>query len=934
MNENDDRRGNPDPARFSQVEQLFHAALDQPAGERETFLHAHTDDAELRAEVLRLLRRHRANDDTFRNAIEQAASTPESGHGKQIGPYRILSELGVGGMGTVLLAERLLGDTRQKVALKLIRGFPTAQARERLARERTLLAELNHPNIARLVDAGETADHVPYLAMEYVEGTPLPDYCAAQHPNLIARLRMFVQLCRAVQHAHQRLIVHRDIKPANIMVRQDGTPVLLDFGIGKLLESTSRDDTATRVFTPAYAAPEQVAGRVVTTATDIYGLGCVLHELLTSRSLHEVREGDRIPPPSTVTRHKTQSYALRGDLDTLVGKALHDEPERRYASAQALAEDVENYLAGRPLTAAPDSIGYRARKFVLRHRFGAVVVVVLVALVAAFVWRLNTERQRALVAEAHAEREAQSTRRSRDFLVSMFQAAAPGNALGHPLTARELIDKGSEQIAAQLKDEPDSAARVQLTIAEVYAALGDPKAAIASAEKAQALAAGDSPERALLRADVLLVLGSEYDNTERFDDARRADEQALALREQYAPDDRSKIAMTLTDLGNAASRRGDNEVARKYLERAGAEFAKLSNVDPVDEANVLRGLADVDLNEGKSAEGVAHAQQSLAKLANLPAESPERIEPWLSLGRALVAHGDAATAVDVLQKALPIARAALGEDSNKVSSIENDLAVALNAHGQYREAVPHLEKSIAIDSKLRPGEKVATAFSVINLGSIYENYGDYEKAETLMRQGIAAIEAESPDEPQLDFFRGNLARTLMLRGKLAEAREWIGRAIKGMAAREDGEKSFGYALETYRLARIELTAGNLDAAEQQLRKAMQIFEPQLPEKHSLRAQEHVITGLIVKARGDLATAQKEFEDAEAMQVQLNDADEVNLAVIRERLGGVLLARGDIAAAKKKLEEALPVLERELVGTSVELTEARGYKAELDRGAAH
>ena len=929
---NSGQSSDSDAAYFAAVENLFHAALDRPAPERAAFVHANTDDAELRAEVLRLLERHRSGDDTLRGAIERAASAPESTR-NQVGPYRVLSELGVGGMGTVLLAERMLGDTRQKVALKLIRGFPTAQARERLARERSLLAGLNHPNIARLVDAGETADQVPYLAMEYVEGTPLPAYCAAHHANLAVRLRLFVQLCRAVQHAHQRLIVHRDIKPSNILVREDGTPVLLDFGIGKLLESTARDDTATRVFTPAYAAPEQVAGRVVTTATDIYGLGCVLHELLTGRSLPEVRDGEHIPPPSSVTRDAAQARTLRGDLDTLVGKALHDEPERRYASAQALAEDVENYLAARPLTAAPDSIVYRARKFLMRHRFAAIVVLVVCALIVAFVWRLNTERQRALLAEAHAEREAQSTRRSRDFLVSMFQAAAPANTLGHALTARELIDKGSESLASQLKDEPDSAARVALTIAEVYAALGDPKAAIASAEKAQALATGDTPERALLRADILLVLGSEYDNTDRFDDARRADEQALALREQYAPEDRSKIAMTLSDLGGAAARRGDNDVARKYFERAMAEFAQLKNVDPVEQANALRGLSDVDLNEGKSADGIAHAQQSLALLEKLPAGSPERIEPWLSLARAQVAHGEAAAAVAVLEKALPIARASVGEQSTKVSSIENDLAVALNAHGQYREAVPHLEKAIAIDSKLRPGEKVATAFSVINLGSIYENFGDYARAERLMRQGIAAIEAETPDEPQLDFFRGNLARTLMLRGKLAESREMVNRALKDLAAR-DGEKSFGYALETYRLARIEFTSGNFDLAEQTLHKAMQLFEPLIPAQHSLHAQAHAITGMIANARGDHETAQREFEAAEAMQVQLNDADEVNLAVIRERLAGTLLARGDIAAAKTKLDQALPVLEQSLLETSVELIEARGYKAKLDRSAAH
>jgi serine/threonine-protein kinase len=330
-----------DAVRFQRVEELFRAALERPPVEREVFIAAREPDAALRAEVMRLLARH-AQDGTTLQRANAAATALLQPATQQIGPYRVLSELGVGGMGTVLLAERMLGDARQTVALKLIRGFPTAQARERMARERSLLAGLNHPNIARLLDAGETADHVPYLAMEYVQGAPLHVFCAERNLDLRGRLRLFAQLCHAVQHAHQRLIVHRDIKPGNILVREDGTPVLLDFGIGKLLDVTDADATATRVFTPAFAAPEQIAGRPITTATDIYGLGAVLHELLSGRMLSDIVQDGRIPPPSAVVRDPARARALRGDLDTLTAKAMHAQPERRYASAQALADDVEN----------------------------------------------------------------------------------------------------------------------------------------------------------------------------------------------------------------------------------------------------------------------------------------------------------------------------------------------------------------------------------------------------------------------------------------------------------------------------------------------------------------------------------------------------------------------------------------------------------------
>ena len=916
-------------ARFLRVEQLFHTALDLPADRRETFLQTDEPDEGVREAVRALLQRHYAGDNTLRGAVADAAT----GHAVQtIGPYRVIRELGVGGMGTVLLAERLLGDTRQRVALKLIRGFPTAHARERLARERTLLAELNHPNIARLVDAGESDDHVPYLAMEYVEGTPLLAFCAAHGFGIRERLELFAQLCRAVQHAHQRLIVHRDIKPSNVLVREGGTAVLLDFGIGKLLDDTARDDTATRVFTPAYAAPEQLAGKSVTTATDIYGLGGVLHELLTERSLHEVRVGDRVPLPSQVALDTSQARELRGDLDTLVGKAMHEEPERRYASAQAFADDIDNYLQGRPLAAAPDSLAYRTRKFIARHRFGAVATMVIATLIVAFVFGLNAQRQRALQAEARAEREARSAGRSRDFLISLFQQAAPANTLGRALTARELIDKGSERIEAELKDEPESAARLSATIAEIYAALGDPKAAIARGEKALALVSADSPERALLRADIQEVLGSTYDDTERFDDARRAAEETLALRQRYAPDDHLNIARAFADLGNAAVRRGDHDAARANFARAISEFATVTNVDPIETANVLRGLADIDTEDGKTADAIAHARQALDIIAALPPLSPERIEPWSVLARAQVADGDPAAATAVLTHALDVAHASLGENSMKVANVENDLAVALNAQGRYREAIPHLETSIATGEKLRPGERVAIAFDVINLGSIYENMGDYEKSEALMRRGVSAIESETPDEPQLDFFRANLSRTLMFRGKLDESRKLLEQSLKGIAAR-DGESNFGYGLQLYRLARLELAAGHLDAADQAARDAARTIDPLLPAQHPMRAQLLVLQGMIAGARNDMAAAQKNLESGEAMQLALHDPDPVSLAITRVRLGRILLARGDIAGAKIRLGESLPLLEGALLPSALELKEARDFKAELDRAAA-
>ena len=913
---------------LQRVEALFHAALERPGAERDAFL-ALEPDGELREQVRRLLARHTESDAVLDGALDAALSHSAPPR-EWVGPYRLLRELGAGGMGTVYLAERNFGDTVQRVALKLIRGFPGADARQRFARERSLLAGLDHPNIAALLDGGDTQDGQPYLVMEYVQGVPLLEYCRNAQLDVRACLRLFVQLCGAVQHAHQRLIVHRDIKPGNVLVREDGAPVLLDFGIGKLIDSTQAETTATRVFTPAYAAPEQIAGRTVTTASDIFSLGCVLFELLSGTTVASLAHSAHgLPAPSTQAGDRARARQLRGDLDTLVLKAVHPEPQRRYVSAQAFADDVENYLCGKPLKAVPDSAAYRLRKFCRRHRVAVAVATLAVLVAATFVWRLNIERQRAEAAEARAEREARSTRRSRDFLVSMFEQASPSSTLGHALSARELIDKGTEHMRRELKDEPQTAARLNLIVAQIYAALGDPKAALASGEQALALAAGDDAEHALLRAEILATLGAEYGNTERFEEARRAAEQALALRERYAPDDRARIAATLSDLGTAALRRDDGAAARAYYERAVAELATLARVDPVQQAQVLRGLAEADLSEGRIESGLARAAQAVRVLDALPAASPEHVEPLRTLARAQVAHGDVDAAIAALERALGIAQTALGADSYKVANVENDLAVALDERGRYRDAIGHLEKSIAIAEKLRPGDRVATGFDRINLGSIEENLGDYAAAEKLMREAIAVIEADTPDEPQLDSFRGNLSRTLMLRGDLAGARALLERALAGIAAR-DGEKSFAYALQTYRLARLDLAAGNPDAAEQSLSDALKTLDPLLPAQHPLRVQFRVLRALIARERGKLELARHELEAAEAAQTVLSNADPIALAAIRRYLAMVYLASGDLPATRRALDASLPVLERTLLPQAQELVDARASAAELAR----
>jgi eukaryotic-like serine/threonine-protein kinase len=918
-------------ARWQRLRDLFDAALAHEPEAHAGYLSSEESDAELRAEVMALLDADAGAPHGVAQTMRQAivGALPQVVTGVRLGAYRLLRELGSGGMGTVFLAERADDSFHQRVAIKLLRGIPTRDGAERMRRERQILADLNHANIARLMDGGDTDDGQPYLVMEYVEGESLLAWCASRKLGAAERLRLFVPLCHAIEHAHQRLIVHRDIKPDNVLMRTDGEPMLLDFGIAKLLddngETTSR---ATRVFTPAFAAPEQQEGRAATTVTDVYGLGCVLFDLLTDGAVGRTTGGAPLPAPSTCANDAVAAQTLRGDLDVLVLKAVHPDPARRYASARALAEDIENYLTGRPLRAAPDSLAYRLRKTIVRHRYAAAAAVFALCGATVFVSRLNAERQRALTAEVRAEREAVSAQRSRDYLVSLFEQASPEASLGHVLSPRELIDRGRERLAHELKDEPGAAARVLLTISKVYAALGDPLAAATNAEEALKLAAGDTAEAALFRAEVFDEIGAAYDNLDRLDDARAAVEQSLVLRERYAPNDYRQLAHSLNGAGQAAVRRGDRVAAKTHLERALATLARAASPDPAEMSDILRALAFDALAEGRSAAALGYAERGLAALTTMPAEHPARLELWRAQARAYHAQGKVVEAAAILTQALAALRAVVGEQSTPVAHLENDLATVLNDQGRYREAIAHLESAVRILSALRPGEAIAVAIPKRNLSGLYTSLGDYATAERLAHEALEATEAATPDDhDRIDLARANLARVLGQRGDFETALSLM-RDVLASARKHHGSDSVDYALAGYRMARIEQRANAVDDAALHLREATAMLETKLPPAHPVRPQLMRLRGLIARDRGDLAGARRDLEAAATAQNALTGGDRNVWAEIESDLADVLTRQHERAAARRHLETALPVFEQSLLPDAPQLQDVRQRLLEL------
>ncbi|MEZ0335911.1 MAG: protein kinase, partial [Gemmatimonadales bacterium] len=574
--------------RWDEADRLFDQALELPPAERERWLDRTCDDPALRRQVLDLLRADAAAErflelDGWRLAAPLLEPAAESGHGLTIGPYRVLRELGRGGMGVVCLGERADGQFEQRVALKLIkRGMDSDEIHRRFLAERQILARLGHPHIARLLDGGVSAEGQPWFAIEYVEGKAITEHCSEHDLGVEERLQLFLKACEAVRYAHQHLVVHRDLKPSNILVTPDGQVKLLDFGIAKLLSQepgaeTGLTETGVRVMTPEYAAPEQVRGEPVTTATDVYALGTVLYELLTGQRAHrwESRtpgEMERIvcqivpEAPSSVV-DGGRGKRLRGDLDTITLRALSKEPDRRYPTVEQLAADVRRHLAGQPVAARPDTWRYRATKFVARHRLGvAAAVAIVLSLLAGLggtIWQARVAAERARVASAEAAKQ----RAVRDFLVQLFEASDPSQALGKELTASELLIRGRRNLDTALAGQPEVRAELLTVLGQVHRSLGQLSQADTLLGQAVALTRSlpgdvdrDLSARLTEWSDILVDLG-KYD---------RADTLAREARDllQGRGGDDPALAQALRAVGNVVAAKGNPQQAESLAREA------------------------------------------------------------------------------------------------------------------------------------------------------------------------------------------------------------------------------------------------------------------------------------------------------------------------------------------------------------------------------
>ncbi|MEM7587824.1 MAG: serine/threonine-protein kinase [Acidobacteriota bacterium] len=770
------------------ADRIFAAALDlNPSEQRAWVAQECGDDTELRALVERLLANVAEDDDLITgggmtgplwNNLAASLDDERDLDGQLVDRYRLLRELGRGGMAVVYLAERADRQYDQQVALKLIkRGTDTDEVVRRFRQERQIMALTQHPNIARLLDGGSTPEGRPYFVMEYVAGRTIDRYCDDQRLAVRDRLELFLDVARAVAYAHRNLVVHRDIKPSNILVTNEGEAKLLDFGIAKFLDPAARVDltrTKVRMMTPAFASPEQVKGMPVTTASDVYQLGLLLYLLITGRSPYRADPlSDEIakaitdePPtrPSTVVgarptdsqmdarstvemiceqRRTTQARLRRelgGDLDNIILMALRKEPERRYASVLQLIDDIERYLAGRPVVARPNTLTYRMNKFVRRNWIAvaaaATLAIVTTLLVAFYTVQLRGERNRANEAAARASREAAVATEVSDFLVGLFEVSDPGEARGNLVTAREILDRGAERIGSELGDEPLTQARLMKTIGKVYGQLGLYEPAATLLERSVALEAEhrgkDQPEW----ASSAVELGDLYHQLGRYPEAEGLFQGAQAIYE--APGEEQALATVLDSL------------AELYMETGRLEES---------EALFLRAIAILEAEYGPDASKVAEALNNLALLYRTDAKH--------------------AQAEPLFRRAIEIMEQRLGADHPYLAAAVNNLALVHWDQEEYEQAEPLFRRSLAVLEKVVGSEHPQVAIALHNLAEMKQEQGDLEIPEALYERSRGILEASlGPDHPNVATSLDSLADLYALRGDYERAEPIFKRALK------------------------------------------------------------------------------------------------------------------------------------------------------------
>lgn len=789
--------------------------------------------------------------------------------GERVGPYRVLRMLGEGGMGAVFLAERDDGQFRQEVAIKLVRrGLLSRNVQNRLRVERQILATLDHPNIAKLLDGGTAPDGTPYIVMEYIDGEPIDVYCDRNMLTVNERLQLFRTVCSAVYAAHQNLVVHRDLKPSNILVSRNGVPKLLDFGIAKLLDERQLMQTLAvthadvRLMTPDHASPEQVRGEPITTASDVYVLAILLYELLTglkpfAKAAYRLAELERaicedppVPPSAALvasarlpesqlleiararrTTLQRLRRDLRGDLDNIVLMGLRKDPERRYSSVERFAGDIDRHLQGLPITARADAWTYRAVKFVQRHFIvvgltTAFVLSLIAFSITTYVQSIAIQRERDIAAHQRsiAEIQREHAESISAFMIESFRVADPSEARGNEIKAREVLDRGAIRVRTELKNQPELQASVMQTIGTVYLALG--------------------------------LTG----------EAESLMQESLAIRRRLFGDGHPLVIESLTGVAEVERNKGNWDEAQRLAEEALAISRRLTGDDSVATANALRNL------------GMVHYDRGAVDLAE-----------------------------SMLRESLALSVKHLGEDAPELTNVLDMLGRLAQGRGNFAEAEQLLTRALQIERKASGVDHPLSIQRLHNLGTFFWSTGKLDAAEEHIREALAQYERVlGADHPETIDATSSLASVLRTKAAWDEAEQLYQRSLAANLRLGSSRKASA-AYDLNGLATVALDRKRLDEAERYATQALKNYREAYDPGHPETASTLVTLGRVLIARKRLDPAEKYLQEARETFLTTYGADSPPYALADSALAHILALRGQNAEARPRLERSYAVL---------------------------
>jgi serine/threonine-protein kinase len=822
--------------RWDKIQELFHRAADMPIGEQRAFLSSICNgDHELMSEVVGMLEEDAKGTSLLERDVASLASnvlTPASDSPAsfpEFGSYRAVRLLGEGGMGVVYLAERK--DLGNQVAIKVLRDAWLSPARrERFASEQRTLAQLNHPSVARLYDADVLPDGTPWFVMEYVEGLPLTEYCQQHQSSIADRLQLFCAVCEAVQYAHSHAVIHRDLKPSNILVKEDGTIRLLDFGIAKQLEGLEgpvhQTMTGLRLMTPAYAAPEQIRGDRVGIHTDVYSLGVILFELLTGQLPFDLSSLTPVEAASVIVEHEPgrPSFIARtkgavasaaslgkgawSDLDVLCLTAMHKDRARRYRSVEALVRDVEHYLKGEPLEARPDSVTYKLRKFVTRNRpavsFTAVVFLVIAAMAVFFTVRLARAKNAALA-------EAARTERIQKFMMNLFQGGDQAGGPSDSLRVVTLVDRGVQE-AQTLANDPQVQSELYENLGSIYQMLGKldqaDKLLEAALEERTSVFGSNAPET----AEAMVTFGLLRDAQGQFEGAERLIRHGLEIQKRKLAPNHPAVARSTAALGKVLEDRGAYGPAIQVLEEA-VRLQSTPGGPTTDLAESLTELANSHFYSGHYAISESLNMRVLAMdrqlhgerhpviaddLINLGAiqydlghyseaerydrqaleitqvfygkNHPATASALTILGRTLVSEHKSDEAAGMLRQALGIEEQVYGRVHPRVAGTLNELGKIAQQQSNLDEAEADFRRMTEIYRSAYSGKHYYIGIALSNLAGVYVERKQYDTAERLFREALAMYaQTLPPDHLNIGIAHARLGHALVLDRQYREA---------------------------------------------------------------------------------------------------------------------------------------------------------------------